>query len=73
MTVAPTAPIKGAGSPHIVLEVAQAADAVRTWETGDPRSNSYGRKNEVRVAQIVDDIIMRHWVEAIDLIPYEPA
>ena len=72
VTVAPEATLKGAGSPHIVLEIMQANDAHRAW-MGDPRANSFGRKDEVRVAQIVDDVIIRHWVEAIDLVPYEPA
>lgn len=76
VTIAPTAPVKGAGRPHIVLEVVQPDDAHRTWGE-DSGSNHFGKKCEVRIAVIGSaagsHVIGRHWVEAIDLIPYEPA
>lgn len=72
VTIAPTAPLKGAGRPHIVLEVVQPEDAHRAWGE-DSGSRYFGRKSEVRVASVTTDDISCHWVEAIDLIPYEPA
>lgn len=74
VTIAPTAPVKGAGLPHIVLEVVQPGDAHRTWGE-DSGSNHFGKRCEVRIAGIAShgERFSRHWVEAIDLIPYEPA
>lgn len=72
VTIAPTAPVRGDGRPNIVLEVVQPDDAHRTW--GEYSGSRYfGRKCEVRVASVTTDDISCYWVEAIDLIPYEPA
>lgn len=54
------APIRGAGQPHIVLEVRRDADLCFA---GEPGTTGFGMRFEMRVAILCGDHIAAHWVE----------
>lgn len=60
--------MKGAGDPHVVLEVRSAEQPYFTDETS---STGFGRRLDMRVASFYGDTIARHWVESIDFEPFK--
>jgi len=68
ITPKPNTGTKGAGLPHLVVEVNPNAEPVFLQDGNGSMRN--GRRNEIRVATYVDDeTITMFWVEAVD---YEP-
>lgn len=59
--------IKGAGKPFIVLEVLPIASLGSPLWVGDPGSNTFGRRCDIRVAMIRDPGgIAMHWTESVE-------
>lgn len=62
--------MKGAGKPHVVLEV---IDRPAPHFTDEPGSTAFGRRFDVRVASFYGGDMARHWVESIDFDRYSAA
>ncbi|MBB2959892.1 hypothetical protein [Methylobacterium sp. R2-1] len=62
-----TAPFKGRGEPHMVVEVrADAEPDFNEAKTG----NDYGCRNDIRVMSEVGEVLPLHWVESFYFEPY---
>ena len=59
--------IKGAGAPHIVIDVDPTAEPVFAGESGN---NKYGTRNQVRVLTNIREEYATFWLEAGVLKPY---
>lgn len=53
---------KGAGDPHIVLEV--RADAEPQFSIGEPNSSGFGHRLNIRVACMHGEILTPFWMES---------
>ncbi|MEZ2410500.1 hypothetical protein AB6806_27265 [Bosea sp. RCC_152_1] len=62
--------MKGAGKPHVVLEVRDRPDPHFAEGAG---STQFGRRNDIRVASFYGDTMARHWVESVDFDAYTAA
>lgn len=60
--------MKGAGKPHVVLEVRDRPDPIFIDEPG---TTQFGARCDLRVASFYGDTMARHWVESIDFDPYK--
>lgn len=69
VTPRPDADLKGAGIPHIVVEVRDHAEPLFIGDNGDA---SFGRKIEIRIAHIDSGrgIVFTHWAESHRFEPY---
>lgn len=65
------ASIKGAGDPHIVVEVGTLGRA--TNGNTEPGSVAYGAVLDMRVLSVSRDSVVAHWVESWMFEPYHPA
>lgn len=59
--------VKGAGKPHVVLEVREKPEPNFAGEDG---TVGFGSRNDVRVASFHGNTIARHWVESVDFDRY---
>lgn len=59
--------VRGAGDPHIVLEVRSTPEP---HFTDDPSSNDSGKRMDMRVSSFVGSKIIPHWVESLQFEPY---
>lgn len=69
VTPASNASLRGAGEPHIVLEV--APDARPDFERGTPSTTVFGCRHQMRVlSRAGDGALVAHWVEAFEFVPW---
>ena len=62
---------RGAGEPHIVVEIGTFGRA--TGGHTEPGAVSYGAILDMRVLSISRDDVVAHWVESWQFEPYHPA
>lgn len=63
--------VKGAGEPHIVVDM--VADVSPLFDSGEPGSNAWGKRIDMRIIQMSNGNRVSHWVESFEFELYADA
>ena len=63
--------VKGAGDPHIVVDL--MADVRPLFDAGEPGSNAWGKRVDMRIIPLSNGNRVSHWVESFEFELYADA
>jgi len=63
--------LKGAGEPHIVVHLVE--DVRPLFDSGEPGSNAWGKRIDMRIIQLSNGNRVSHWVESFEFELYADA